>query len=138
MKIKAAVLNAIGAKAPYAESKPLTVEEVELAPPGHGEVLVKIGAAGLCHSDCRSSTATARVPCRWRWVTRRQASSNGSAKGSPICNGAIMSCWCSCRAVDTAARVRKGALPCANRGPLQTALERCCPGSDASAAGRAA
>src|SRR6185503_6007605 len=40
-----------GAKSPYAESKPLTVEEVELAPPGHGEVLVKIGAAGLCHSD---------------------------------------------------------------------------------------
>ena len=51
MKIRAAVLNAIGAKAPYAESKPLTIEEVELAGPGHGEVLVKIGAAGLCHSD---------------------------------------------------------------------------------------
>ena len=51
MKIKAAVLNAIGAKAPYVESKPLTIEEIELAPPGHGEVLVKIGAAGLCHSD---------------------------------------------------------------------------------------
>ena len=31
MKIRAAVLNAIGAKAPYAESKPLTIEEVELA-----------------------------------------------------------------------------------------------------------
>ena len=51
MKIRAAVLNAIGAKAPYAESKPLTIEEVELQGPGHGEVLVKIGAAGLCHSD---------------------------------------------------------------------------------------
>lgn len=51
MKIKAAVLNAIGAKAPFVESKPLTIEEIELAPPGHGEVLVKIGAAGLCHSD---------------------------------------------------------------------------------------
>lgn len=51
MKIRAAILNAIGAKAPYAESKPLTIEEVELQGPGHGEVLVKIGAAGLCHSD---------------------------------------------------------------------------------------
>ena len=51
MKIKAAVLNAIGAKAPYVESKPLTIEEIDLDPPGHGEVLVKIGAAGLCHSD---------------------------------------------------------------------------------------
>lgn len=51
MKIKAAVLNAIGAKPPFAVSKPLVIEEVDLAPPGHGEILVKIGAAGLCHSD---------------------------------------------------------------------------------------
>src|SRR5437016_3391199 len=51
MNIRAAVLNVIGVKAPYAESKPLTIEEVELEGPGHGEVLVRIGAAGLCHSD---------------------------------------------------------------------------------------
>jgi len=51
MKIKAAVLNAMGMQPPYAESKPLSVESVELDPPGQGEVLVKIGAAGLCHSD---------------------------------------------------------------------------------------
>lgn len=51
MKIKAAVLNQIGAEAPYGESKPLSIEEVELDHPGYGEVLVKIVAAGLCHSD---------------------------------------------------------------------------------------
>src|SRR6185295_6690033 len=51
MKIRAAVLNAIGAKAPYATSQPLAIEELELAAPGPGEVLVRIGAAGLCHSD---------------------------------------------------------------------------------------
>jgi alcohol dehydrogenase len=51
MKIRAAVLNEMGAKSPYAETKPLSIEEVELAAPGHGEVLVKIAAAGLCHSD---------------------------------------------------------------------------------------
>src|SRR5438034_10712348 len=51
MKIKAAVLNSMGLPAPYAKSKPLAIEEVELDPPQHGEVLVKIGAAGLCHSD---------------------------------------------------------------------------------------
>jgi len=51
MKIRAAVLNAMGAKAPFAESKPLTIEEIELRPPGPGEVLIKVGAAGLCHSD---------------------------------------------------------------------------------------
>ncbi len=51
MKIKAAVLNALGAKPPYANSKPLAIESVEIEPPGPGEVLVKIAAAGLCHSD---------------------------------------------------------------------------------------
>jgi alcohol dehydrogenase len=51
MKVKAAVLRRIGLPAPYAESRPLTIEEVELAPPGPGEVLVRIHAAGLCHSD---------------------------------------------------------------------------------------
>ena len=51
MKIKAAVLNQMGIKPPYAASRPLSVEEIELDPPGPGEVLVKIAAAGLCHSD---------------------------------------------------------------------------------------
>jgi len=51
VRIKAAVLNALGTPAPYSASRPLTIEEVELDPPGPGEVLVRIGAAGLCHSD---------------------------------------------------------------------------------------
>jgi alcohol dehydrogenase len=51
MKIKAAVLNAMGVAPPYEESKPLAIEELELGPPGPGEVLVKVAAAGLCHSD---------------------------------------------------------------------------------------
>jgi alcohol dehydrogenase len=51
MKIRAAVLNKMGAEAPYEKSKPLTIEEFDLDDPGHDEVMVKIGAAGLCHSD---------------------------------------------------------------------------------------
>ena len=51
MKIRAAVLEQLGAPAPYAQSLPLRVQEVELDPPGAGEVLVRIRAAGLCHSD---------------------------------------------------------------------------------------
>lgn len=51
MRIRAAVLHEIGRSRPYAESRPLTVEELELEPPGAGEVLVEIKAAGLCHSD---------------------------------------------------------------------------------------
>ncbi|GAU80462.1 zinc-dependent alcohol dehydrogenase family protein [Bosea sp. BIWAKO-01] len=51
MKIRAAVLNASPVAAPYARSRPLALEEIELAPPGPGEVLVRVRAAGLCHSD---------------------------------------------------------------------------------------
>jgi len=51
MKTKAAVLHEVGRPRPYAETRPLLVETLELDPPGKGEVLVKIGAAGLCHSD---------------------------------------------------------------------------------------
>ena len=51
MKTRAAVLTRTGAPAPYATSRPLEITEVELAPPGPGEVLVRVAAAGLCHSD---------------------------------------------------------------------------------------
>jgi alcohol dehydrogenase len=51
MKIRAAVLNSMGAASPYAETKPLAIQELELDPPARGEVLVRIVAAGLCHSD---------------------------------------------------------------------------------------
>jgi alcohol dehydrogenase len=51
MKIKAAVLQEMGAATPYADTRPLHIEEIDLAPPGRDEVLIKIAAAGLCHSD---------------------------------------------------------------------------------------
>jgi alcohol dehydrogenase len=51
VKIRAAVLEQSGLSVPYAQSRPLAIREVELAGPGHGEVLVRIAAAGLCHSD---------------------------------------------------------------------------------------
>jgi Zn-dependent alcohol dehydrogenase len=51
MKITAAVLDKIGVSGPFAVSKPLRLAELELAEPRPGELLVKIDAAGLCHSD---------------------------------------------------------------------------------------
>ncbi|RMI27924.1 alcohol dehydrogenase catalytic domain-containing protein [Nocardia stercoris] len=51
MRIRGAVLDRIGAPAPYAESRPISVTDLELAEPGPGELLVRIEAAGLCHSD---------------------------------------------------------------------------------------
>lgn len=43
MKARAAVA--------YAPAKPLVVEEVNLAGPNAGEVLVEIKATGVCHAD---------------------------------------------------------------------------------------
>jgi alcohol dehydrogenase len=48
---QAAVLREVNRRPPYVESRPLSIEEVELEPPRRGEVLVRIASAGLCHSD---------------------------------------------------------------------------------------
>jgi len=54
MKITAAIL--------WERGKPLSIEEAELDPPGPGEVLVEVKAAGVCHSDLH--------PARDDWPTR--------------------------------------------------------------------
>ncbi len=51
MKTRAAVLREMGLPAPYSESRPLEIVDLELDPPGPGELLVRVRAAGLCHSD---------------------------------------------------------------------------------------
>jgi Zn-dependent alcohol dehydrogenase len=51
MRVRAALLREMELPTPYAESRPMSVEELELDPPGVGEVLVRNVAAGLCHSD---------------------------------------------------------------------------------------
>lgn len=51
MKIKAAILDQCGLPGPYAEQPALQLREIDLAPPRRGELLIRINAAGLCHSD---------------------------------------------------------------------------------------
>ncbi|WP_185983809.1 zinc-dependent alcohol dehydrogenase family protein [Aureimonas mangrovi] len=51
MKIRSAVLREMGAAHPFAQSRPLSIETLDLQAPGPGEVLLRIRAAGLCHSD---------------------------------------------------------------------------------------
>jgi Zn-dependent alcohol dehydrogenase len=51
MRVRGAVVWEAGASGPYAESRPVDVAELELEAPGPGEVLIRMGAAGLCHSD---------------------------------------------------------------------------------------
>ncbi len=45
------MLREIGRPGPYADTRPLAIEEIDLDLPGPGEVRVRIRAAGLCHSD---------------------------------------------------------------------------------------
>jgi alcohol dehydrogenase len=51
MQITAAVLDKIGLAGPFAQTRPLRLAQLELADPRPGELLVRIDAAGLCHSD---------------------------------------------------------------------------------------
>src|SRR6478672_2853541 len=51
MTITGAVLEEVGRPGPWAETRPLTVGELDLEGPHAGEVLVQVEAAGICHSD---------------------------------------------------------------------------------------
>jgi alcohol dehydrogenase len=51
MKTMAAVLRAVTDQRPYTASRPMQLEEVELLAPRAGELLVRVEAAGVCHSD---------------------------------------------------------------------------------------
>jgi Zn-dependent alcohol dehydrogenase len=55
MLISAAVLEQTGAR--------LAVHELELAPPRAGEVLVRLAASGVCHSDLNAIDGTAETRC---------------------------------------------------------------------------
>jgi alcohol dehydrogenase len=56
MRMRAAVLRSAGAATPFATSRPFEIADVELSGPGPGEVLVRIAAAGICHSDLSAVT----------------------------------------------------------------------------------
>ncbi|WP_420023031.1 zinc-binding dehydrogenase [Cereibacter azotoformans] len=62
MKITAAVLERDGIAGNYAEERPLVVRELDLEAPGPGEVLIRVAAAGVCHSDLSVINGTRRRP----------------------------------------------------------------------------
>ncbi|AZN30602.1 alcohol dehydrogenase [Flaviflexus salsibiostraticola] len=51
MKIRGAVLEEMGRERPYERSEPLAIVELDLTGPGATELLVRMDAAGVCHSD---------------------------------------------------------------------------------------
>lgn len=62
MHIQGAVLERIGDSPPYAISTPLSVSDLDLDPPGPNELLVRMEAAGICHSDLSVVDGNRRRP----------------------------------------------------------------------------
>jgi len=82
--MRAAVLHAIG--------EPLRIEEVTTPRPGPGQVLVKIAAAGVCHSDLHQrdgSVPPHRIPLimgheNAGWVAELGQGAEGVTEGDPV------------------------------------------------------
>ena len=75
MRIRAAVL--------HEPRRPLVVEEVELAPPREDEVLVRVAAAGVCHSDVRLADGELGDG-RWPMVMGHEGAGVVEAVGSAV------------------------------------------------------
>lgn len=123
MKTRAAVIYEMSKPRPYADSKPLLIEEVDLEPPGFGEVLVRVRAAGLCHSDL--STINGDRPRQMPMVLGHEAA------------GEILECGPGVRDVAVGDRVVLIFAPsCGSCGACRAGYPgRCEPGQQANAAG---
>ena len=75
MKTRAAVL--------WGLNQEWKVEEIDLHPPKAGEVLVKMGAAGLCHSDEHLVTGDMIPPerCASSWACPTRSPSSAATRG---------------------------------------------------------
>jgi alcohol dehydrogenase len=82
MTTRAAVISEMQLPRPYAQSKPLRIETLDLAPPGDDEVLVRIRAAGLCHSDL--STINGDRPRQMPMVLGHEAAGEVETVGAGV------------------------------------------------------
>jgi alcohol dehydrogenase len=62
VKIRGAVLQEMGRPRPYSRSVPIEIHDLELDGPGPGELLVRVEAAGICHSDLSVVDGSRRRP----------------------------------------------------------------------------
>ncbi|MFE3192705.1 alcohol dehydrogenase catalytic domain-containing protein [Nocardia sp. NPDC059240] len=113
MHIRGAVLEEIGRERPYADSRPITVCQLELGDPGPTEVLVAIEAAGLCHSDL--SVVDGNRPRPLPMLLGHEAAGTVVAVGERVADllvgqRVVMSFLPRCEECDACAR--DGQLPC--------------------------
>jgi alcohol dehydrogenase len=82
MRTRAAVLVADDRPRPFVSSRPIEIVELDLDPPGAGELLVRVDAAGLCHSDL--SVVDGNRPRPTPMVLGHEAAGTVEAVGSAI------------------------------------------------------
>lgn len=87
VSIRAAVLRQSGVGGPYAESRPLSLESVSLAPPGPREIQVAVRAAGICHSDL--SAINGDRPWPMPMVLGHEAAGEVTAVGAGVSQFAV-------------------------------------------------
>lgn len=75
MRVRAVVL--------YEPGQPVEIAEVELDPPNAGEVLVRVAAAGVCHSDVRLADGELG-PGRWPMVLGHEGAGIVEAVGAGV------------------------------------------------------
>ena len=51
-------------------NKPVVVESITVDAPQRGEVMVKLGACGVCHSDLSATNGTIPLPKAYQTATR--------------------------------------------------------------------
>ncbi|EUA73672.1 alcohol dehydrogenase GroES-like domain protein [Mycobacteroides abscessus subsp. bolletii 1513] len=121
MRIRSAVLHAAPIERPYRDTRPLKVIELELDPPGPGEVLVRIEAAGLCHSDLSVVDGNRIRPVPM--ALGHEAAGVIAAVG-PACATSppvTMWCWCTYRAAARAGTAHPAGRRYARTPPRRTA-----------------
>lgn len=84
-KTTSAVLVREGNQAPFADSRPLQLMTLDLSPPQPGELLVRIDAAGVCHSDL--SVVTGDRPRPLPMALGHEATGIVEALGDPADSG---------------------------------------------------
>ncbi|MCS3429389.1 zinc-binding dehydrogenase [Leucobacter aridicollis] len=111
--IRGAVLTTSDSTQPWSESRPIEVRELELQDPGPGELLVRIEAASVCHSDL--SVVNGSRPRPLPMLLGHEAAGRVTAVGSEADTALI-----GCRVVMTflprcgrcSACLTDGLLPC--------------------------
>lgn len=126
MRTRAVVLRGISTDRPYTRTRPVEVEELDLGAPREGEVLVRVAAASLCHSDLSVVNGDRVRPLPMALGHEAVGVVEETGPGVHRISPVTMSPWSSCRAAASAPTARRAAPPCARRPPRRTVPAPCC------------